>query len=281
VTGNSGSSLGTSGSGGSGSTNADTPAQIATDQADIDTAEAQLTNANQSLNEATLTSPISGTVVSVGITAGDTVSADSSTEIVTIIGTKSYEVQATLDSSQVPAVKVGESAAVQVDGLSGTLTGAVSQVGPVQSGTSGYSYPVIVALPDPANTIFTGSTASVDIATGAVSNVVAVPTSAVQTIGSRRYVLELDNGTLTRKVITVGMVGEEYAQVLSGLTPGQSVVLADYAEPVPSSNTGTNLGGGLGGLNGGGGGFLGGGGFPGAFRVQRVAGGGGSVKFGG
>ena len=36
------------------------------------------------------------------------------------------------------------------------------------------------------------------------------------------------------------MVGDEYTQVLSGLTPGQSVVLADYAEPVPSSNTNTN-----------------------------------------
>ncbi len=30
------------------------------------------------------------------------------------------------------------------------------------------------------------------------------------------------------------MVGDTYTQVLSGLTPGQSVVLADYAEAVPS-----------------------------------------------
>ena len=35
----------------------DTPEQIASDQAEIDTAEAQLTSAQQSLNEATLTSP--------------------------------------------------------------------------------------------------------------------------------------------------------------------------------------------------------------------------------
>ena len=47
---------------------------------------------------------------------------------------------------------------------------------------------------------------------------------------------------LTRKVIKVGMVGDTYTQVLSGLTPGQSVVLADYAEAVPSSNTDTHLG---------------------------------------
>ena len=67
---------------------------------------------------------------------------------------------------------------------------------------------------------------------------------------------------MTRKVVKVGMVGDEYTQVLSGLTPGQSVVLADYAEAVPSSNTDTTSFGGLGGL-GGGGGFFGGGGFDG------------------
>ncbi len=228
------------GSAGTGSANTDTPEQIASDQAAIDSAEADLTNAQQSLDEATLTSPIDGTVVSVGINVGDTVSADSSTEIITIIGTKSYEVQATLDSSQIPSVKVGQSATVEVDGVNSALEGTVSQVGPVQSSDSGYTYPVVVSLPESSAGIFTGSTANVNISTGAVSNVVAVPTSAVQTLETRTYVLELAKGVLTRKVIKVGMVGDEYTQVLSGLTPGQSVVLADYAEPVPSSNTNTN-----------------------------------------
>jgi hypothetical protein len=64
------------------------------------------------------------------------------------------------------------------------------------------------------------------------------------------------------------MVGDLYTQVVSGLTPGQSVVLADYAEPVPSSNTNS-----FGVLGGGGGGFFSGGGggafSPGSFRIDR------------
>ncbi len=221
-----------------------------------------------------MTSPIDGTIVSIGIAVGDTVSANSSTEIITIIGTNAYEVQATLDSSQIPSVKVGQSATVEVDGVNGSLAGTVSQVGPVQSGESGYTYPVVVALPGSTSGLFTGSTANVTIATGTVSNVVAVPTSAVQTLDTRAYVLELSKGQLTRKVVKAGMVGAVYTQVLSGLTPGQSVVLADYAEPVPSSNT-NSLGtfGGLGGGGGGGGGFFGGGG-AGTFRIQRSVGGG-------
>ncbi len=144
----------------------------------------------------------------------------------------------------------------------------MSQVGPVQSGSSGYTYPVVVVAAVVRRAgCSRARRANVVIATGEVANVVAVPTSAVQTLGSRSYVGMLSNGTLTRKVIKVGMVGDTYTQVLSGLTPGQSVVLADYAEPVPSSNT--NTFGGFGGLLGGGSAaavFGGGGGF----RVQRI-----------
>ena len=275
-TGSTGSGATGSGAIGSGSTggNSDTPEQIASDQAAIDSAEADLINAEQSLNEATLNSPISGTVVSVDIAAGDTVSADSSTDIITIIGTESYEVEGTLTSAQVPSVKVGQSATVQVDGTTGSVDGTVSQVGPVQSSDGEYSYPVVVDLPASNETLFTGSTANVVIDTGSVSNVLAVPTSAVETTGTRSYVLETDKGALTRKVIKVGMVGDTYTQVLSGLSDGQSIVLADYAQAVPSSNTDlTNAlggGGGFGGL-GGGGGFGGG---AGTFR-QRITGAGG------
>ena len=264
------SGAGTTGGSGS-STSSDTPQQIASDQADIDTAQAQLTEAEQSLAEADLTSPINGTIVSVGIAAGDTVSADSSTEVIVIIGTDSFEVTSTLSSSQVPSVKVGESAGVRVDGVDGTINGTVSQVGPVQSGDSGFTYPVVVALPTSATGLFTGSTANVVISTGAVAHVVAVPTSAVQSLGTRSYVETLSNGTLARKIIKVGMVGDVYTQVLSGLTPGESVVLANYAAPVPSSNTATL--GGFGGLGGGGAGGFGGGG---AFR-ERVLGGAGGA----
>jgi HlyD family secretion protein len=260
-------------SGGS-SGNTDTPQQIASDQAAIDTAQANLIEAQQSLKEATLTSPISGTVVSVAIKNGDTVSAGSSTEIITILGTNSYEVTATLDSSQVPSVKVGQSAIVEVDGVDGNVEGTVSQVGPVQSTSSGFSYPVVVALPANSSTMYAGSSANVTITTGGVSKVVAVPTSAVQTLGTRSYVVELSKGVLTRKFIKVGMVGDVYTQVDSGLSPGQSVVLVDYAQAVPSSNTNSN---GLGNFLGGGGSFPGGGVFnvtPGASRTI----GGGPVK---
>ena len=98
----------------------------------------------------------------------------------------------------------------------------------------------------------------------------------MQTLGARSYVEVLSDGMLTRKVVKVGMVGDTHAEVLSGLTPGQRVVLADYAEAVPSSNTNTFGGFGGGGFGGPG---LGGGGGP---RFQRIIAGSGTAgAFGG
>jgi membrane fusion protein, macrolide-specific efflux system len=92
-----------------------------------------------------------------------------------------------------------------------------------------------------------------------MKDVLAVPTSAVVTTGSQSHVLVLWGGNPVDKPIKVGIVGDIYTQVLSGLTRGESVILANYSTPVPASNTST-LGGFVGGFGGPGGGFRGGGG---------------------
>ena len=103
----------------------------------------------------------------------------------------------------------------------------------MQSSDGEYTYPVVVDLPASNDALFTGSTANVVIDTGSVSNVVAVPTSAVETAGTRSYVLELDKGVLTRKVIKIGMVGDTYTQVLSGLSTDRASSWPTTPRPSP------------------------------------------------
>jgi len=218
--------------------------------------KADLVNAQQSLSDAQLDSPIAGTVASVGISVGATVGADSSTDAVVIVGTQAFETTATLTSSQVNSVKVGDTANVLVDGATKSIAGTVSQVGPVQSSDGTYSYPLVVSLPTSATGLFTGSTATISVITSEAKSVLAVPSSAVITNGTRHDVLVLSGGNLVDKSVKVGLVGYTYTQVTSGLKEGDSVVLADYSEAVPTSNS-TTVGGFGGGF--GGGGFGGGG----------------------
>jgi trimeric autotransporter adhesin len=198
--------------------------------------------AQQSLDAASLVSPISGTVESVNLAGGDTVTAGSTSETITIVDWGSYEVSGTLTTAQAEEVKDGQVALIAVDGVTGTFEGKVTRVGPVEDDDSTYSYPVIIALTSPTTEkeLADGSTAQVSIDLARASGVVVVPTSAVHTSGSHGSYVYLDRGGQeVRKKVTVGLVGSTYTQVTSGVTQGTVVVLADPSEAVPSSSNDT------------------------------------------
>ena len=257
------STTGGTGAASSGSTApaADSAQQLASDQATIDGDQASLIEAQQSLADAKLTSPITGTVATMDIVSGQTVSANSTTSSITLINSGSFEATASLTSTQVAQVKVGDQALVSVDGLTGTLTGTVSRVGPVSASGTSYTYPLIVALPAGSHGISGGSTAQVQVVLHEVTYALAVPTSAVHTTGlNASYVMVLKSGHETRTPVSVGAVGSPYTQITKGLTLGTTVVLADLSEAIPaSSNATTGRFGGarLGGAGGGATGFAG------------------------
>ena len=249
---------GASGAGpGSGSTQTVTnsAAQLATDQAAIDSASAVLVQDQQSLAEAQLTSPIAGTVVAIAVAAGQSVSAGSSTSTVTVINSGGYQTTSSLTPAQVNQVAVGDAVQVSVYGTSGTISGTVSRVGPVTVGSSSDTYPVVVALDPAASTMSAGSSAAVNIGVATATNVLVVPTSAVHTSSpGRSYVIVLQSGKDKQTAVSVGVAGATYTQITSGLTAGQTVILADPSQALPSSNTSST-----GPAFGGAGGFPGGG----------------------
>ena len=230
--------------------------------------------AQQALADAQLVTPISGTVAAVGLTVGQSVTAGSTTDSLTIINSGSYQVSATLTSAQAAQVKVGDEALVTVNGTTGTLTGTVARVGPVNTASTSYTYPLVVALPAGSHSIAAGSSAQVAVVLKQVTHTLVVPTSAVHTVGTKStYVYVLQSGQEVRKTVSVGVVGGVYTQVTSGISKGQSVVLADLSQAVPSSSSSTSA------STLGGGGFPGGAGFPGAgFRGGGGAGGAGATK---
>jgi trimeric autotransporter adhesin len=217
--------------------NTDTPEQLASDEATIDNDKATLVNAQQSLAAATLVSPVSGTVESVGLMVGDSVSAGSTSNAITVVDWNSYEVTATLTTNQVQDVKVGQPAQVTVDGTSGTLQAKVTRVGPVEESGSSYTYPVIVTVTSSTGQLAAGSAAQTVIDLSQANDTVVVPTSAVHTTSTGSYVYLDKAGKEVRQTVKMGLVGDVYSQITSGLTQGQVVVLADPSESVPSSST--------------------------------------------
>ena len=113
---------------------------------------------------------------------------------------------------------------MSINGQSGTFNGTVTRVGPVDSGSSGYTYPLVVALTpgsfSPSTTV-AGSTAQVAVDIAQASHTVVVPTSAVHTTSAgSAYVMTLKSGHEARTTVKVGVVGDIYTQITSGLSAG-------------------------------------------------------------
>ena len=252
------------GSGGASSGASVSAADLAKYQQAVDAAEAEVAVAQQALQQATITSPLDGTVTDVTLKAGDDVTGGSSDATVTIEGPGGYEASMAVGVDDVTKIRTGQSAVVVPDGTKTTLTGRVTAISvtPTTSGTS-TTYNITISLPADNTDLHSGSIASVSVVLATTDAPRAVPTSAVATNGTRHTVTVVDGGTTRDVTVQVGMIGNAWASITSGLKAGDVVVLADLNEPLPdsatSSSNGNNDTPGGGALR-----LFGGGAFPGA-----------------
>jgi multidrug efflux pump subunit AcrA (membrane-fusion protein) len=232
-----GASGGGSGSGagnGGGSSGPASAAQLAADQATADADAAQLTVAQQNLDNAIVRSPISGTVVSVAVSPGTAVTAGSTA--FEIAGLDSYQVQTEVPVTDLPALKVGQRASVRADGLASPLTGSVISIGLIpDTSNSPVTYPVTIGLAGPPGGLHPDGFASVTISTGH-SRGVSVPTSAVHYGKHGATVTVYAAGRARTVKVTVGTKGPLRTRIMAGLRAGQRVVLAVLSKPLPSGN---------------------------------------------
>jgi RND family efflux transporter MFP subunit len=229
-----GKASGSTGSSGS-TTVAVSAAQLAADQAAVDAANASLAVAQQQLGQATIVSPFTGVVSSVGLIIGQQATAGSSSTAVDVIDPTGHGVTLSVDVTKIPQVKVGQSATVVPDGSATPLAATVSYVAAAPTTSSSTAYTVQLAFTGDPTTLRNGIQAAVTIITAQAANALAVPTSAVNHRGALDYVLVLNGSTTKTQIITVGAVGAIYTQVTQGLTAGQYVVLADPSQPIPTS----------------------------------------------
>jgi trimeric autotransporter adhesin len=218
---------------------APTAADLSADQAAVDAAFANIAVAQQALAQATLTTPIAGTVDAVNLVPGQTVTGASTSATIVVQGSPTYQASTTVSVDNIPHVRVGQSATVVPDGKHKTLSGKVASISIAPNSTSAISttYLVVVALKNPNVSVGNASTGTVTITTEHAKNTLAVPTTAVTTNGSSNTVEVLDGNAVRPTKVHVGVVGYTWTQITSGLTKGEQVVLANMAAPLPGSAT--------------------------------------------
>lgn len=250
---------GTGGGAAVGGSSSPTSAELVAYQKAVDAAAAEVAVAEQAAAQASLVSPITGTVQQVDLAVGDSVSPGSSAAAVVIVGSGGYEVPTTVTVDDLPDLDLGQAVTILADGTDEPVEGEVVGIGTVGSSSgSATTYPVTVALTDQPDGFRNGTTASLSIVTARTADAVAVPTSAVTVEGGRATVTVLDDGKPSEVTVQTGAVGEVWTEITDGLDVGQTVVLADLDAPLPTSATDTQTTGGFGGPGGGFGGFGGG-----------------------
>jgi HlyD family secretion protein len=224
-----------------------TAARLASDQAQIDQARADLTSAKQERSLATLRSTRTGRVVVLDVAKGD--AATAGTTVATVVGGKAVTLTATVAETSIDRVKVGQLVRVGVPGQSKTTDGRVTAIGMVADTSSGTtSYPVTVTVEDPAIALPTGSRASMAIVLSTARDVLTLPTSAISGTGSRASVRVWDGKTLTTKRVRIGAIGSRSVEIAGGITAGTEVVVADIDQAIKGASSELNQRGGFGNL---------------------------------
>ena len=200
--------------------------------------------------------PKGGAIESWNVVLGSTVS--STTALATVDFPRLLIAQANVTQADVSSLKVGQKAALTIDGqtssaFTATITSIATQPSSSSSGSSSSTAEYTVDLvPGSLPTLAkSGMTGSLTVTIAKRSNVLLVPTSAVSGTSSASFVRVMMNGIPSYREVTTGMATSSLTQITSGLTAGELVVTGTYTNAA-SSSTSTGTGGGLGGFTGGG-----------------------------
>lgn len=211
-----------------------TDATIARDRATLLQARQQLETAETNLTAATLSSPISGTVGALDFVVGESSAGRSATVVGPGSAKLTVEVPLSVRGLVAPgtAVSVGQLAAAH------TLAGQVTTVSVLPSGTGGTPhYSATILADDPDGLLPSGAYAEATLSLRTAADVLTVPISAVTKVTDTTATVEVvhaarDTEAETLTVVT-GAHGGGRVEIVSGLTEGQLVVLADRRLPVP------------------------------------------------
>jgi len=220
-------------------------------------------NAQDKLDDYTITAPISGTVVMKNIKAGDKLdNTNMSTEMAVIYDMSSLECELSVDELDIKNVEIGQSVIITSDAVEGRVYHGEVQNVSINGTTSGgvTTYPVTIIITDFDEDLLPGMNIDVEITTSQAKNVIAVPVTSVNR-GNIVYVKgqktdENDKAPEGYKSVKVetGVYNNEYIEIKSGLSVGDVVytpqiqaqttnVFADMAGMMPSGMGGMHSGG--------------------------------------
>ncbi len=192
--------------------------------------------AQYNLRNATLISPISGTVTSTGgLSVGENVTATSmGTSIIRIIDLKSLMFEATIDEVDFKKINIGQKVEVILDAFPDEkITGEVVYIGREgkKTITGGIVLPVKIKLTSDSDNLVVGLSGDIEFIVDQKDNILTVPREFVKNDGQISYItVRQSDGTISKITITTGLTTITTQEIIGDIKEGQEVVLQNYGE---------------------------------------------------
>lgn len=231
-------------------------------------AQASVIEARDALAKTTIVAPMSGRVTRLNIEEGETAIVGTmnnpGTVLLTVADLSVMEATVEVDETDVPSISFGDSTVVRIDAFPGQeFTGRVTRIansaiqnaGAVAAaGGQSVDFEVVITLDSPPSELRPDLSATAEIVTDVRREVLAVPIIALtvrdaegkkrrllpgeeeqEAAGSRRAeevegVFVLENGKAAFRPVEVGITGDRYFEVLTGLEGGETVVSGTYQD---------------------------------------------------
>ena len=197
-------------------------------QGNVKSMEAQVQLARNALKDAVATAPLAGIVAKRHVQPGEKVAAEA--PLVTVVDLKDLEVQALVPAIDVPELRIGMPVEFAVDGFGERrFTGRVERINPsTEPGTRALL--VYVGLPNNDALLRSGMFATGRIALAASAPAPTLPATAVRTEAGQSFVWVIDNGKLSRRIVTLGRRDDAngIVEVKTALPPKMPVLAARF-----------------------------------------------------
>lgn len=235
-------------------------------------AQASMSEASKNLSRTTIVAPVDGTISTLNVEVGERVAGasqfGSGTEILRIADMAEMEVMASVNENEVVRLSLGDTAIVDVDAYPNKkFKGIVTEIGnsanvsgisadqvsnfdvTIQILSSSYADMIPKGAVD-YSPFRPGMSASVEIQTEKVKQVLSVPVQSVTTRdeselmvvddkkktdekdnhdGITEFVFVIENGIAKRRTVKPGVQDNEYIQILEGLKKDEVVIVAPYS----------------------------------------------------
>ena len=204
-----------------------TASDLASARAGVAQAQAALGAAHLAFDKTRLRAPFDGTIAQVPSRAGSTITQND--VVAKLHGDDVYEIEADVPETDIAKLTVGLKAEITLDayGDGVKFDGGIVSIDTAQTVIQDVVYyKTRFRFSAQDRAVRAGMTANVTVTAQERQDVLVVPQRAIRQNGERS-VRVLENGVETKKVVEVGLFGDDgLVQIVSGLSDGEKVILA-------------------------------------------------------